>query len=1632
MVLRRHYFLVPIFAALIFLSGVPSAFAATIYANSSTGSDTTGNGSSGNPYQTFTKAYSAASSGDTINLTGTFDWSNASETTSVTSGFTINKNITITGQSATSTIIQASSTPGTANRRVFSMASSNLTVTFENLTIQYGNVASNGGGVSIGASYGGNNITFQNCILNDNYATNGYGGAYYDYYSVGSNTFTMNDCTVEGNSAEGSSNEFGGGLQLSEGLSTITNSTFVGNSAKTTGSAISGYYGSMIVTNSTFTGNSQSDAFNDFYNSGSDTVILTNNTIAYNTASSTNDAGGVQTESGAAPLYLENNLIFGNTNPNGSADWDDGGATVVSSYNIVGSQINGTNFTNGTNHNIIGTSTTVNLSSTLANNSATNETQTLALSSGSAAIGAGTYTTNNTVSVPFTDQRGLYRNNPPGIGAYEYNAQVSENAPTVPASNVTFSSVTQTSMTASWTNGNGGLQVVFVAATSSPSAAASPVNNTTYTANGAFGSGTQIGSSGWYAVYKGTGTSVSISGLSASTTYDVQVVELNGNPGSEQYLSATSTGNPAAISTISYMTPTTPAKNVSFSSISGGSATISWTNGNGADSDVFIAATSSLSTAPAVNDTSYTPSTVFGSGTQIGTSGWYTVANGNGTSVTVSNLQYGQPYAVDVVEYNGTSGYQQYLTTATTTNPYLRSAYAGTTIYSNASTGNDSTGNGSSGNPYATFTKAYNTAVDGDTINLTGTFNWASAGETGDSAPNGFTLSKNIIITGQGASSTIVEASSTNTATERVFYIPSNVSISFQDLQMRYGNPGASNGGCLYSSTTGVLTFSYLDINTCKSTANGGGFYLANSGTTTIQNSSFHNIVTTTNYGAVDQTGSGNLFIVNSTFSGNYATTTNDTGAAFGSNNGHVWFINDTVTGNYSYQGALETGGTAAYFRNTIVAGNFATSSTIVDLYRGAGVITSEGNNIFGTFVPSSNIATTSTDWTNTSGNGTFIMYATSTTGTLSLGALTLDNNSGTYVAPLQASSIGINQGSGASFTVNNVTETPPTIDQRGLTRDSQPDIGAYEYDAMFDTTPPTVSLTAPIASEATSSVMTFSANASDNVAVAGVTFYLNGVKIDSEITSTPYMTTYDTTATSTGTYSAFAVARDTSSNYATSTSVSFTIDNTGPTVSVTAPTSSESTSTTVTLAASASDANTSVQGVTFYVDGAKQGSEVTNAPYTIYWDSTATSSGSHFVFAVARDILNNYSTSTSVTFTVANTGATPTLVAANPSVNGATISWQTATAASSRVSFGLSSSYSSSTPETDTSPRVTNHSVVISGLPACAQFHFAVYGQTTGMDTATSSDQTFKTAGCTGGASISATGQGTIATSTGGTLSQDNLSLSVPISFTSTSSSAIFQANELDTSSFFAGAGTPSGMNKASTPVFNLKAFVNAATTLTTFSSPLTVTLSYTPTDISGLQESTLWIYRYDGSNWYPLTDCVVDTSGHTVSCTTGNFSDFALFGQASPSQSSGTSEAVSGGTLPWCSGPSAPGWNNNLPGGGCHSQNPSDALVKNSTTTSNTVATPKVFRFTRNLERGMSGKDVQALQAWLNLHGFLVATSGSGSLGSETDYFGPATKKALTAFQVKNNIAPSVGYFGPITRKFVESLGDSNQVEN
>jgi glucose/arabinose dehydrogenase/PKD repeat protein len=191
------------------------------------------------------------------------------------------------------------------------------------------------------------------------------------------------------------------------------------------------------------------------------------------------------------------------------------------------------------------------------------------------------------------------------------------------------------------------------------------------------------------------------------------------------------------------------------------------------------------------------------------------------------------------------------------------------------------------------------------------------------------------------------------------------------------------------------------------------------------------------------------------------------------------------------------------------------------------------------------------------------------------------------------------------------------------------------------DTTVPSVSITAPQGGANVSGSVSVAADAADNVGVAGVQFKLDGANLGSEDTSAPYSVAWDTTSAASGSHTLTAVARDAAGNSGSSQSVVVSVDNTQPSVSITAPASGATVSGSVSVAADASD-NVGVAGVQFKLDGTDLGAEDTSAPYSVSWNSTLASNGSHTLTAVARDAAGNTRTSGGVTVTVSNSGPPP------------------------------------------------------------------------------------------------------------------------------------------------------------------------------------------------------------------------------------------------------------------------------------------------------------------------------------------------------------------------------------------------------
>jgi hypothetical protein len=296
-------------------------------------------------------------------------------------------------------------------------------------------------------------------------------------------------------------------------------------------------------------------------------------------------------------------------------------------------------------------------------------------------IGTGNYTvydgTGNSVSVTGLTASTLYY-----FEVYEYNGtgvtanylttassgnpsnQTTLATPaTTQASNILFAGISDTQMTVTWTNGNGARHLVLAHLNTAVNS--NPVNGVAYTANSIFATGTLIGT-GNYAVYDGTGNSVLVSGLTASSVYNFQVFEYNGIGTTIDYLIPTAPGNPAGQTTLAAL-PITQANNVLFSGINTNSMTLNWTNGSGT-SRLVIAHLGATVSANPLSGTPYGADPAFGSGAQIG-SGNYVVYNGTGNAVTITGLNSSTGYYVEVVEYNGAGATANYLTTAAGGNP---------------------------------------------------------------------------------------------------------------------------------------------------------------------------------------------------------------------------------------------------------------------------------------------------------------------------------------------------------------------------------------------------------------------------------------------------------------------------------------------------------------------------------------------------------------------------------------------------------------------------------------------------------------------------------------------------------------------------------------------------------------------------------------------------------------------------------------------------------------------------------------------------------------------------------------------------------------------------------------------------
>jgi len=332
-----------------------------------------------------------AAAGDTIvfDTTGVFA---TAQTITLASTLSITQNLTINGTGASNLTVS-----GNNAVQVFNISGAGTTVNIDSITIANGNVAGNGGGISVGT---GSNLNLSNSAVSGNSASSG-GGIY------NGGIVNLTNSTVSGNTA-GS----GGGIYNFIGTATLNNSTVSGNSATGgNGGGISNNTNSTLtLSNSTVSGNSSAFYGGGIYNSGS-TATLTNSNVSGNSADS---GGGIYNLIGTATL--NNSTVSGN-----SATSEGGGISNIntSTLTLNNSTVSGNSAgVNGGGINNFNSTITLSNSTVSGNSAGVN--------------GGGIYNYNNTVTLSNSTISGNSANSKGGgIFSYNFNGTVTLSNSTV-------------------------------------------------------------------------------------------------------------------------------------------------------------------------------------------------------------------------------------------------------------------------------------------------------------------------------------------------------------------------------------------------------------------------------------------------------------------------------------------------------------------------------------------------------------------------------------------------------------------------------------------------------------------------------------------------------------------------------------------------------------------------------------------------------------------------------------------------------------------------------------------------------------------------------------------------------------------------------------------------------------------------------------------------------------------------------------------------------------------------------------------------------------------------------------------------------------------------------------------------
>jgi hypothetical protein len=224
---------------------------------------------------------------------------------------------------------------------------------------------------------------------------------------------------------------------------------------------------------------------------------------------------------------------------------------------------------------------------------------------------------------------------------------VNAQTPTVPASNIRFSSIDGGSFSVAFDIGNGTNRLIVVKEGSAVTGL--PVDGKDYTSNSNFGTaGTEFTNPGEYVIQKNNWNSVTVNKLKPGTTYHVAVFEYNGTGTGTKYLAIPLLGSKATV-----VAPDAQTSGGVFSEIIGNSVKLGWINGNGAGRLIFARKAAAVNAEP--EDLKfYQPynNGEFGTSTAVNGDN-YTVYKSSGSNVTVYKLEPNTTYHFASFEYNG-------------------------------------------------------------------------------------------------------------------------------------------------------------------------------------------------------------------------------------------------------------------------------------------------------------------------------------------------------------------------------------------------------------------------------------------------------------------------------------------------------------------------------------------------------------------------------------------------------------------------------------------------------------------------------------------------------------------------------------------------------------------------------------------------------------------------------------------------------------------------------------------------------------------------------------------------------------------------------------------------------------------